>query len=85
MAHAHKHVRMEPVTVEQEVVKGIVLELTVEEAEFIYDLLGCCVLGDNASRRRHADAIWGALRRLVGCDTDSRANDIRGHIEVTRR
>ena len=40
----------------------VTLKLSKEEAEVLYDILGCGVAG--VGRRRHADTIYNTLRKI---------------------
>ena len=68
MAVAEQIQRIEIKMVEQEIPhEEYVLTLSKEEAQFVINYLGHTVTGSRDSPRKHADAVYSALR-LAGLD-----------------
>lgn len=55
---------MATATQKEYVVKEVTLEMSEVEANFLADLLKCVVGNPDTSRRRHADAMFEAMRML---------------------
>lgn len=73
---------MEEVVVTKEV-PVVHLELSIEEAHFLFDVFGSSIVGCNKrSRRKYCDAIWDKMSRLPEFSSPCKSDDLDGFIDV---